>query len=118
MSAASGDCWDGKIYVNAELAPISVHGPDARNWQAVLDAFGKDDVPRDTFGQAGYLSAQFFVKAMLEIDPADLDPDLYRLVGPEPEICRGNCGASCQQAASENDAVQIGLADDRAGKGT
>ena len=39
----------------------------------MLEAFGKADDPRDTFGQAGYLSAQFFVKAMLEMDPADLD---------------------------------------------
>ena len=71
--AALGDYWDGKVFINAELAPISVNGPDAQNWQAVLEAFGKADDPRDTFGQAGYLSAQFFVKAMLAMDPADLD---------------------------------------------
>ena len=73
VPAAIGDYWNGKVYVNAELAPISVNGPDAQNWVAVLEAFGKADDPRDTFGQAGYLSAQFFVKAMLEMDPADLD---------------------------------------------
>lgn len=70
---AVGEYWHGKIYVNAELAPLNQNGPDAQNWLAVLDAFGKADDPRDTFSQAGYLSAQFFVKAMLEMDPAKLD---------------------------------------------
>jgi branched-chain amino acid transport system substrate-binding protein len=73
VPAAIGDYWNGKIFVNAELAPLSVNGPDAQNWTAVLEAFGKKDDPRDTFGQAGYLSARFFVKAMLEMDPKDLD---------------------------------------------
>lgn len=73
VPAAIGEYWDGKVYVNAELAPISVNGPDAQNWIAVLEAYGKADDPRDTFGQAGYLSAQFFVKAALAMDPADLD---------------------------------------------
>jgi branched-chain amino acid transport system substrate-binding protein len=73
VPAALGDYWNGKVFVNAELAPVSVNGPDAQNWTAVLEAYGKKDDPRDTFGQAGYLSAQFFVKAMLEMDPKDLD---------------------------------------------
>jgi branched-chain amino acid transport system substrate-binding protein len=70
---AVGDYWHGKIYVNAELAPVTMGGPDAKNWIAVMDAFGKADDPRDTFGQAGYLSARFFVDAMLAMDPAKLD---------------------------------------------
>lgn len=70
---AVGEYWHGKIYVNAELAPVTMGGPDAQNWLAVMDAFGKADDPRDTFGQAGYLSAQFFVKAMLAMDPGQLD---------------------------------------------
>lgn len=69
---AVGEYWHGKVYVNAELAPLNQNGPDAQNWVAVLEAYGKPDDPRDTFGQAGYLSAQFFTKAMLEMDPADL----------------------------------------------
>jgi branched-chain amino acid transport system substrate-binding protein len=73
VPAALGDYWNGKVFVNAELAPLNVNGPDAQNWVAVLDAYGKKDDPRDTFGQAGYLSAEFFVKAMLEMDPKDLD---------------------------------------------
>ncbi len=67
---AVGEYWHGKIYVNAELAPVTMGGPDAQNWLAVMDAFGKADDPRDTFGQAGYLSARFFTDAMLAMDPA------------------------------------------------
>lgn len=73
VPAAIGEYWDGKVYVNAELAPISVNGPDAQNWLAVMDAYGKADDPRDTFSQGGYLSAQFFTKAALAMDPAQLD---------------------------------------------
>lgn len=67
-----GDYWHGHVYVNAELAPLDLEGPDAQNWVAVLDAYGNEDDPRDTFGQAGYLSARFFTEAMLEMDPADV----------------------------------------------
>ena len=73
VPAAVGEYWWGHIYVNAELAPLQVNGPDAQNWAAVLDQYGRADDPRDTFGQAGYLSARFFVQAMLQMDPAQLD---------------------------------------------
>ncbi|MCB1397073.1 MAG: ABC transporter substrate-binding protein [Rhodobacter sp.] len=72
VPAAVGEYWWGHIYVNAELAPLSVNGPDAQNWIAVLDAYGSPDDPRDTFGQGGYLSARFFVDAMLAMDPAQV----------------------------------------------
>jgi len=70
---ALGDYWDGAVYVNAELAPFSVNGPDAQNFLKVMDAFANPDDPRDTFAQSGYLSATYFVKRMLEMDPADMD---------------------------------------------
>ncbi len=70
---ALGDYWDGHVYVNAELAPFQVGGPDAKNWIEVMDAYAKPEDPRDTFAQSGYLSATYFTKAMLEMDPADLD---------------------------------------------
>ena len=73
VPAALGDYWDGHIYVNAELAPFHLGGPDAKNWIEVMDAYAKDEDPRDTFSQSGYLSATYFVKAMLEMDPNDLD---------------------------------------------
>lgn len=73
VPAALGDYWDGHVYVNAELAPLQVGGPDALNFLAVMDAHANADDPRDTFAQSGYLSARFFVQRMLEMDPADMD---------------------------------------------
>lgn len=72
VPAALGDYWDGKVYVNAELAPFSVGGPDARNWIAVMDAYANADDPRDTFSQSGFLSAKYFVDTLLKMDPADV----------------------------------------------
>jgi branched-chain amino acid transport system substrate-binding protein len=69
---AVGEYWHGHIYVNAELAPLQVNGPDLQNWKSVMDTYANADDPRDTFGQAGYLSAKFFVDTMLAMDPADV----------------------------------------------
>jgi branched-chain amino acid transport system substrate-binding protein len=68
-----GDAWSGKMYVNAELNPIDGTGPDATNWREVMDKFGSESDPRDTFSQSGYLSARFFVDAVLKLDPAKID---------------------------------------------
>lgn len=72
VPGAIGDYWNGKIFVNAELAPFQMGGPDALNWVAVMDAYASPDDPRDTFAQSGYLSATYFVKTLLEMDPADV----------------------------------------------
>ena len=68
-----GEYWYDHVYVNAELAPFQVNGPDAQNWIAVMDAYARPEDPRDTFAQAGYLSAKFFTQTLLEMDPADVD---------------------------------------------
>jgi branched-chain amino acid transport system substrate-binding protein len=67
------DYWHGHVYVNAELAPFQVNGPDAQNWIKVMDGYANPEDPRDTFAQAGYLSAKFFTETMLAMDPADVD---------------------------------------------
>jgi branched-chain amino acid transport system substrate-binding protein len=68
-----GNYWSGAMYVNAELTPIDGTGPDASNWRAVMDKYAAESDPRDTFSQAGYLSARFFVDALLKLDPAKID---------------------------------------------
>jgi branched-chain amino acid transport system substrate-binding protein len=68
-----GEYWSGHIYVNAELAPFQLAGPDALNWIAVMDGYANADDPRDTFSQAGYLSAKFFTQALMAMDPANID---------------------------------------------
>ncbi|WP_269584068.1 ABC transporter substrate-binding protein [Roseibium sp. Sym1] len=70
---ALGEYWDGKIYVNAELTPWDKGGPDATNWLAVMDAYAPDGAARDTFSQSGFVSAKFFVDALLAMDPGQLD---------------------------------------------
>lgn len=70
---AIGAYWNDKMYINAELTPWDKGGPDATNWLALMDAYAPDEAPRDTFSQAGYLSAKIFVDTMLKMDPADLD---------------------------------------------
>jgi len=70
---AVGPYWHGHVYVNAELAPFQVNGPDAQNYAAVMDMYANDGDPRDTFGQSGYLSARFFVDMMMQMDPAMVD---------------------------------------------
>ena len=68
-----GDHWAGVMHVNIELTPIDGTGPDATNWREVLDKYGTPQDKRDTFSQSGYLSARFFVDAMLKLDPAKID---------------------------------------------
>jgi branched-chain amino acid transport system substrate-binding protein len=70
---AVGSYWHGHIYVNAELSPFQVNGPDAQNYAAVMDMYANEGDPRDTFGQGGYLSARFFVDMMMGMDPAMVD---------------------------------------------
>ena len=61
------------MHVNIELTPIDGTGPDATNWREVLDKYGTPQDKRDTFSQSGYLSARFFVDAMLQLDPVKID---------------------------------------------
>ncbi len=89
-----GDYWDGHIYINIELNQFDSDGADNRNWIAVMDAHGRDGDRRDTFSQAGYLSARFFVEALLELDPESIDrasvTDAIRgIVGAESDLLCG-----------------------------
>lgn len=68
-----GDYWSDHVYVNIELAQFDSTGPDNRNWIKVMDAYGQDGDRRDTFSQSGYVSAKFFVDALLKLDPAAID---------------------------------------------
>ena len=73
VPAVLGDYWDGKIFVNIELAPFNSEGPDNQDWVAVMDKYGQEGDRRDTFSQSGYVSAKFFVETLLEMDPNAID---------------------------------------------
>jgi len=73
VPGALGDAWNGKFIANMEFQPLDSTAPDNANWRAVMDKYAAADVPRDTFAQAGYLSARLTVEALLNLDPAKLD---------------------------------------------
>ncbi len=75
VPAALGDYWNGKVYVNIELAPFDSDGPDNRNWKAVTAKYGRDGDANDTFSQSGYVSAKFFVETLLKMEPGDINRD-------------------------------------------
>jgi len=67
MPKAVGKYWHNKLIVHMELEPMDSTGPDNLNWKAVMDKFGDKKDPRDTFSQAGYLSARVVTDALLSI---------------------------------------------------
>ncbi|MBL4600318.1 MAG: ABC transporter substrate-binding protein [Rhizobiaceae bacterium] len=73
IPAALGKYWTGVLTVNAELNPIDGTGPDTTNWRAIMETYANEGDPRDTFSQAGYLAAKYFVEAVLKLDPADIN---------------------------------------------
>ena len=67
MPKAVGKYWHNKLVVHMELEPMDTVGADTQNWKAVMDKFGDKKDPRDTFSQAGYLSARVVTDALLTI---------------------------------------------------
>ncbi len=67
MPKAVGKYWHDKLYVHMELEPMDGTGPDNTNWKAIMDKFGDKKDPRDTFSQAGFLSAKVTTEALLSI---------------------------------------------------
>jgi len=68
-----GSGWDGKFYVNMEFNDLEATTPDNQNWLAVMDQYGQKSDPRDTFAQAGYLAARIAEKALMTLDPANIN---------------------------------------------
>ena len=73
VPSALGKYWDGKVFVNAELTMLDGKGPDNQQWLKVMDTFGKKEDPRDTFSQAGYLSAKYFTQTLAAMPAAKVD---------------------------------------------
>ena len=68
VEAVLGDYWADHLYINIELAEFDSDGPDNQNWIKVMDTYGQDGDRRDTFSQSGYVSAKFFVDALLAME--------------------------------------------------
>lgn len=63
LPEALGDYWSGKVYINVELTPWDWDGPDAKRWLEVMNKSGRAEDPRNTFSQAGFVSANILVAA-------------------------------------------------------
>ncbi len=68
-----GAGWDGNFTVNMEFNDLEAKTPDNQNWLAVMDQYGQKSDPRDTFAQAGYLSARIAEKALMTLDPGNIN---------------------------------------------
>lgn len=66
-----GAYWEGFV-ANSELQLVDAEGEDNELWKSVMDAYADSDAPRDTFSQAGFLSAKMFTDALLELDPENI----------------------------------------------
>jgi branched-chain amino acid transport system substrate-binding protein len=73
LPEALGPYWAGKVHVAIELTPWDGAGPDGKRWLAVMDKYGAKSDPRDTFSQAGFVSANIFVDALLKMDPKSIN---------------------------------------------
>lgn len=72
--SAIGSYWSDRLWVQIEFNVLDSTEPDNQEWLAIMDGFGSDDDPRDSFSQAGYLSAKFVTNALLGVeDPASID---------------------------------------------
>lgn len=67
-----GAGWDGRFFVNMEFNDLEATTPDNQNWLAVMQEYGQESDPRDTFAQAGYLAARIAEKALMSLDPASI----------------------------------------------
>lgn len=70
---ALGPYWAGRFPVGLELGPTDAENADTKTWKAVMDKYTDTSVPRDTFSQAGYLSAKIVTEALRKLDPKSID---------------------------------------------
>jgi branched-chain amino acid transport system substrate-binding protein len=73
LPKAIGPYWNNRFWTQLEFTPLDGTGPDNQNWIAIMDKYGSNNDPRDTFSQGGYLSAKMATEAMLKMDPAKID---------------------------------------------
>lgn len=65
---AVGDYWDGAIRAQIEFNALDSDGADNQAWLQIMDDYGDDSDPRDSFSQGGYLAARAMVAVLRDID--------------------------------------------------
>jgi branched-chain amino acid transport system substrate-binding protein len=67
-----GPEWEGFI-ANSELQLVDAETEDNMLWRGVLQKYGNQEDPRDTFGQSGFLAAKILTDTLLELDPNQIN---------------------------------------------
>jgi branched-chain amino acid transport system substrate-binding protein len=73
LPKAMGPYWNDRFWTQLEFTPLDGTGPDNQNWIAIMDKYGAQSDPRDTFSQGGYLAAKIATETLLKMDPAKID---------------------------------------------
>jgi branched-chain amino acid transport system substrate-binding protein len=71
---AVGPEWDGKMFINAELALLDSNGPDMQLYRAVNKKYSPDN-PIGSFGQMGFVAAKMFTDTALKIPEDQLNKE-------------------------------------------
>ena len=72
VAKAAPKSWDGKLLVNAELAPLDSNGPDMKLLREVLAKYD-DKTPVGSFAQMGFLIGRIVVDTLSKMPAADID---------------------------------------------
>jgi branched-chain amino acid transport system substrate-binding protein len=65
--------FDGKLLINAELAPLDSQGPDMKLIREVLAKYDTEKTPLGSFAQMGFLIGRIVVDTLNKMPPADVD---------------------------------------------
>ncbi|WP_293936325.1 ABC transporter substrate-binding protein [Iodobacter sp.] len=69
---AIGPYWKDNFDVSLEFHPLDANTVENTNWLALMNQYGNKKDQRDTFSQAGYLSARLTTETLLKLDPAKI----------------------------------------------
>ncbi len=71
---AVGKPWEGKMFINAELALLDSNGPDMQLYRAVNKKYSPDN-PLGSFGQMGFVAAKMFTDTALKLPEDQLNKE-------------------------------------------
>jgi branched-chain amino acid transport system substrate-binding protein len=71
---AVGKEWEGKMFINAELALLDSDGPDMQLYRAVNKKYSPDN-PLGSFGQMGFVAAKMFTDTVLKLPEDQLNKE-------------------------------------------
>src|SRR5215218_3327423 len=71
---AVGKDWEGKMFINAELALLDSDGPDMQLYRAVNKKYSPDN-PLGSFGQMGFVAAKMFTDTVLKLPEDKLNKE-------------------------------------------